>query len=157
EARGEHGPSRDTAGRACAPRAPHAAAPIPEGTHVWDKEEWYAVCDGRPGTDCVRGNTRPYQRDARAASPTPSLARILAHAGAEDHPVPAPPAASAVRVSVLRVSPVRDTHGPAGTRVSLPRCLCPGHHLRVPHPSQFCRKAAHSIEHFTGCKFCNGP
>src|SRR5262244_4457445 len=60
-------------------RAPHEAAPIPEGTHVWDKEEWYAVCDGRPETDCVRGNTRPYQREARAASPTPSPARILAH------------------------------------------------------------------------------
>jgi len=62
-------------------------------------------------------------------SATPSPSRILAHAGAYDHPVPDPDAASTGRVGVQRLSPVRDPHRPAGTRVSIPRCLCPCHHL----------------------------
>ena len=47
ESRGENGPSRDTACGACAPRAAHEAAPT-LGDAFWDKEEWYAVCHGRP-------------------------------------------------------------------------------------------------------------
>ena len=44
-----------------------------------------------------------------AGSATPSLSRMLAHAGASDHSVADPDAASAGRTGVQRISPVRDT------------------------------------------------
>src|ERR1700746_3338289 len=75
----------------------------------WDKEVGHAVCDGRPCTDGIRRNTRPYNRDERAAPGAPCPSEILAHARAWDPHLPDLATACAARAFVPCEPPVRGT------------------------------------------------